>query len=285
MDIDISISVSDWSGSTNSTYTYTNTHITSGCSVKVNFLEGAESVNTLYIQFEKVVNGVRFTAPTKPTAAIPVRIHILNADATSTTATTASAVSTNAVSGAANVQDALSLLSDQIVGNAITVTNFNDVITSGTYQARATDTTANAPNTFVPGRWYNLSVFVNAVGEITQLAYNTSYGLTYIRGRTSGGSWSSWQELALNSKIAKYYKSQYQSDSVATNSNGSIVIPNPTGATTIKAIIPIGQVPADHWNCTAVVTGVDVATRTIYFRAVGSGNTQKYTIIYYVIYE
>lgn len=90
----------------------------------------------------------------------------------------------------------------EIVSNTIIVTDFNDVITSGTYQARASGTAINVPNPLVPGRWYNLSVFVNAEGEITQLAYNTTYGLTYIRGRNSGGSWTSWQELALNSKIA-----------------------------------------------------------------------------------
>ena len=90
---------------------------------------------------------------------------------------------------------------------------------------------------------------------------------------------------ALNSKIPKYYQGQLQSDTIATNSNGNIIISNPSGATTIKAIIPFGYVPSDHWKCGCVFTTIDVSTRTIYFRAVGEGASQKYTIMYLVIYE
>ena len=114
-DIDISISANGWSNESPYTYTYTNNHISTGCVVKVSFLEGSEdSTKPLYLEYEKVTNGVRFVAPIKPTSAIPVRIHIQNADATSTAATSADQVSTNAVSGAANVGQALGVLSNQI---------------------------------------------------------------------------------------------------------------------------------------------------------------------------
>jgi len=114
LDIDISLPTTGWSGEGPYTYTYSNTHITSGCAVKVNFLESASSGGVLCLDYEKVTGGVQFTSDSVPTATIPVRIHVLNADATSTTATTADAVSTDAVSGASNVQDALTTLNTQI---------------------------------------------------------------------------------------------------------------------------------------------------------------------------
>lgn len=114
LDIDIAIPTSGWSSDSPYTYTYSNAHITSGCAVKVNFLEGSADTVALYLEYEKVTGGVRFTAPVKPTAEVNVRIHVLNADATAVVATTADEVSTSAVSGAANVEDALGSLSDQI---------------------------------------------------------------------------------------------------------------------------------------------------------------------------
>lgn len=115
LDIDISLPTTGWSGEGPYTYTYSNTHITSGCAVKVNFLESASSGGVLCLDYEKVTGGVQFTSDSVPTATIPVRIHVLNADATSTTATTADAVSTDAVSGASNVQDALTTLNTQLI--------------------------------------------------------------------------------------------------------------------------------------------------------------------------
>lgn len=114
LDIDISLPTTGWSGNGPYTYTYSNEHITSGCSVKVNFLESSVSGNILCLEYEKVVGGVQFSSSSVPTQAIPVRLHILNADADSVMATTADEVSTNAVSGASNVQDALETLNDQI---------------------------------------------------------------------------------------------------------------------------------------------------------------------------
>jgi len=113
-DIDLLIPSSGWTSSSPYQYTYTNSHITSGCMVKVNFLEGNNYTTPLYLNFEKITNGIIFTAPTKPTNDISVRVHIFSADTTSTTATNAEAVSTSAVSGANNVEDALGSLSNQI---------------------------------------------------------------------------------------------------------------------------------------------------------------------------
>ena len=113
-DIDITIPASGWSGSSPYMYTYATAHVTPGCSVKVNFLEGSEDTSVFYLEYEKVSTGVRFTAPSLPDSDIPVRIHILAADAESVAATSADQVSTDAVLGASNVQQALGTLNDQI---------------------------------------------------------------------------------------------------------------------------------------------------------------------------
>lgn len=126
IDIDILIPSSGWSNSSPYQYTYSNEHITSGSMVKVNFLEGDGNSTPLYLEYEKVTNGVRFEAPSKPTNDISVRVHIFSADTTSTVATTADEVSTEAVSGANNVKDALSTLNDQIA-NYTKVASANNV--------------------------------------------------------------------------------------------------------------------------------------------------------------
>ena len=114
LDIDITIPASGWSSTAPYIYTYSNAHITTGCAVEVNYLESENADTVLYLEYEKVNGGVRFEAPTKPSAGIPVRIHIMNADATSVLSITADEVSTDAVSGTSNVEDALSSLSDHI---------------------------------------------------------------------------------------------------------------------------------------------------------------------------
>ena len=124
LDIDITIPASGWSSTAPYTYTYSNAHITTGCAVEVNYLESENADTVLYLEYEKVNGGVRFEAPTKPSAGIPVRIHIMNADATSVLSITADEVSTDAVSGTSNVEDALSSLSDHIgMLDPITITD------------------------------------------------------------------------------------------------------------------------------------------------------------------
>lgn len=129
VDIDISLPTSGWSGEGPYTYTYSNSKISSGCAVSVKFLESETSGSILAIDCEKVVGGVRFTSDNVPTSAIPVRVHIENADAESVMATTADEVSTDAVPGQSNVQDALETLNDHIA-NLFEIVNATPVTTS-----------------------------------------------------------------------------------------------------------------------------------------------------------
>lgn len=132
--IDISLQASSWSNSSPYTYNYTNEHITSGALVKYSFLEGAENSGVLYLNCEKIEGGVYFTAPEKPSVDIPVRLYIENADATSTSATTADAVSVEGVTGIGNVQQAVELFNTNISGltTAIESTGQKTVVSNTT---------------------------------------------------------------------------------------------------------------------------------------------------------
>lgn len=114
IDLDITLQASSWSNSSPYVQTWTSDKITDTCDVKVKFLEGALAASQLYIGYEKVSGGLQFTAPTKPTVNIPVRIHIINADPTAMENLDAEMVSTDAVSGAVNVQEALEAVDGKI---------------------------------------------------------------------------------------------------------------------------------------------------------------------------
>ena len=85
---------------------------------------------------------------------------------------------------------------------AITVSDYNDLITTGVYKAEATSNALHAPNPVSPGSWYVVSVWKTGV-YITQIAHTTTYNKTYIRGYYTGAGWTDWQELALNSNTLK----------------------------------------------------------------------------------
>lgn len=89
----------------------------------------------------------------------------------------------------------------------------------------------------------------------------------------------------LNSKLTKCSTNSILSDSISPNSNGTVTIDMPTGATSILSIVPYGFVPADHWGSQVSFTSSDPSTRIIGFRCIGSGNAQKFSIKYIVFYK
>ena len=114
VDMPLSIPVSAWPNSAPYEFTWLSTKVTPECIVSVGYGEGAENIDTLYLYATKVAGGVKFTTPEKPVTAIPVVIHILNAAAESITAVDADMVATDAVNGASNVDQALSVLDTEI---------------------------------------------------------------------------------------------------------------------------------------------------------------------------
>lgn len=114
VDISTSLPASGWSSSAPYIQTWTNNKVTDECAVKVEFPSDATGTGITYLEFEKVAGGVKFTAPSKPSVAIPVIVHIINAEAESVTSISGDMVSTNVVSGASNVDQALTAHSTAI---------------------------------------------------------------------------------------------------------------------------------------------------------------------------
>ena len=200
-DIDILIPSSGWSEESPYTYTYSNAHITSGALVKVTFLEGSGNDGApKFIYFEKVTGGVRFEATVLPTTDISVRLHIFSADTTSTAATSADEVSTNAVSGAANVEDALGALNSNLTNTNTELgkwksagsneSDLNNCKTFGLFCA--SPTTSNIPTS----GYYVVMNFLRSSTDLAQIAVDVNNAKTYVRAFHDGTTWTAWKTIA-----------------------------------------------------------------------------------------
>lgn len=126
VDISTSLSASGWTNSSPYTQTWLNNKVSDECGIKVEFLAGAVNNDVLYLEYEKVPGGVKFTAPKKPSTDIPVVVHIINAKAESITSISGDMVSTDVVSGAGNVDEALEVHNEAIanLSNYIRIIEF-----------------------------------------------------------------------------------------------------------------------------------------------------------------
>ena len=114
-DLAVSIPANGWTNSEPFTYTWTSSKVTPECGIEVGFQAAAKDTDIITLSYEKVAGGVQFTAPSKPSVAIPVTIRIINADAEYVVTTIdAEMVETDAISGASNVQQALGTLNSKI---------------------------------------------------------------------------------------------------------------------------------------------------------------------------
>lgn len=86
----------------------------------------------------------------------------------------------------------------------------------------------------------------------------------------------------LNSNFPKYAYGTVVTDSIAPDNSGNASIPLPSGATAIKAVIPYGETPASHWTSRLIFVQAD--NTAIYYRCIGTGASQSFTIRYVVIY-
>ena len=209
-DLDYTIPSSGWSNSSPYIHTYSNNKITTECAISVSFLEGQSSANPLYLDCEKVTNGVRFTAPVKPSVDIPVRIHVINAEADSITSINADMVSTNAISGSSNVQQALGSLNSHITNlNINTISSSTSLL--ALFNAMSNDTVkrfySSTGNNFTD---YPSGISANnpfiiiekraAVGVITITSLIGSGSNDRAVGYVYGTD-IYWEKLALNSQL------------------------------------------------------------------------------------
>lgn len=198
VDLDVSLEVSGWSNSAPYVYNWMNNKVTTECAVKVNYLEGAEDTDELYIGYEKIVGGIQFESPTKPTAAIPVRIHIVNAEADSITNIDDEMVSSDVISGTSNVKQALTSLknADTTLSEQI-VTLQDEGVYYGTCDTAAATrdkvvTCANFPSALKAGQ--KLSVKFTYGDESTSYARMTVNSLSrkniqFVSGSTMLNIW------------------------------------------------------------------------------------------------
>lgn len=186
----VSLPTTGWSGSSpNFTYTWSNSHVTEESSVEVFFGDGSEDVPYTYVDYEKVVGGVQFTATVVPSAAIPVLIKVINAKADAIVEDLdASMIETEAISGVSNVEQALSNLdgrassASEAIANKIIFGSVTTISGNGTIAAITKDANnANLPNlTNYKTLTFELSVgdINNPPADITVTRANGSYTLT-----------------------------------------------------------------------------------------------------------
>lgn len=117
VDIPMTIETTDWSLDTDH-YKYdwidNNNRVTSNCRIKVEFASGAENTKPYYLGYEKINSGVRFTYPTLPTEDIPVVVTILATKQGANLQIYGDEVATDVITGATNVDEALTALNEQI---------------------------------------------------------------------------------------------------------------------------------------------------------------------------
>ena len=211
LDIELTLTTSGWSNMSPSTYTWSSENVTSECGIEVYFANGSESVeSTPYIQYEKGSQSVVFTAPTKPTANIPVIVRILKAKAESVTTINAEMVATDAISGASNVQDALESVNTSMG-------NISEQI--GTLNSKISTSTATV-------------TFVQNVTEDSNLTVKKSGNVVCINGRIKILADISGLGAVLFALPSGYYGSNDATIvAYATNYNGS---PAPTFLCNVK---------------------------------------------------
>lgn len=116
-------------------HAYTDNRITTGCRVEVTFKGGTLNTDVLYIEFEKITNGINFIVSEIPEVAVPIIIHIINAQTGTVLIPNADQVATVGTAQAlgANVNNALINISDEL-------NNVYDKVTDYLYRDLTTKT-------------------------------------------------------------------------------------------------------------------------------------------------
>ena len=187
----ITIQTTDWSNSSPYTYTYTDARILQQSSVDVAYTNNSTDTTAFWIDYEVPVGGggIVFTADDKPTGSIGVCVKILNTEATLSIQSRAEDISTEAVSGAENVEEALSTLNSRVGANTVAVTTVqgqvSEIIVRGRKDIR--NSLTNLPTAiseqnlekygYQVGDYFDASGFTGASGYRYTLAdMDTFYG-------------------------------------------------------------------------------------------------------------
>lgn len=114
---------------------------------------------------------------------------------------------------------------DELNGSKIVVvSDYNQLITTGVFQAKAKEDALNPPEPTVPGRWYSICVLSVAGVYITQIAHSVTTNKLYIRGYFSN-AWTAWLEITDLSAKATVVKNGWGAQ-VDVPSNHAIIMLN-----------------------------------------------------------
>ena len=161
--VPFTIATSSWATTSPYTYTWTDSRVTAGCRVEVAFDSSSTDASVEYISFEKVSGGIKFTAPSIPTASIAVVVTLVNAQTGNVQAIQASdvSISNTGISGAANVNEAL--------------TSLNEQIKKATYTSVTTSASGNYATNIDANSYYCVGVYIQNAACLT-FPYKSSSG-------------------------------------------------------------------------------------------------------------
>lgn len=128
-DFFIQIEPSMWATTAPYTYTWISPKVTADCRVDVDFDDDANDGSITEIEYEKVSGGIKFTSSFKPASNVRLVIHILNAQAETMASITGDMVNTTVISGANNVNGALTNLNSKITN----IVSVDAEVASGSY--------------------------------------------------------------------------------------------------------------------------------------------------------
>lgn len=127
LDMEISIPVDGWSETVPHRYQWLNQRVTTECGVEVHFKDGAENVTMNFLEYDKIPGGIQFEIDEIPDAAIPLVVRIINAMADAVIEPVgADLITTSAVPGCANVEEALGDHESRISTNEDAISDLED---------------------------------------------------------------------------------------------------------------------------------------------------------------
>lgn len=116
----VTIATTDWSSTAPYTYEWENSLINETCSVKVFVRDGAEDAEIEGIGYTQAVGKVIFTTDELPVDDLPLLVEITNAKAEAFQDLSANEISSEAISGCDNVEEALGSL-DELIGSMLKI--------------------------------------------------------------------------------------------------------------------------------------------------------------------
>lgn len=114
VDISFTVPANGWSENSPYTYTWTNSNILSNSRVTVGFASNNSSTDVVYLDCEKVTGGIQLTSSVKPSSALYLVAHIINAKMDSYADVHGDMVATDIITGASNVDEALENLDTRV---------------------------------------------------------------------------------------------------------------------------------------------------------------------------